>query len=118
MQHSTRTIACSIIAGLASPRPAALQSLQSLEKSPGENRQHSAQLREAAETIDPDSIRFAPRHVLRRGRTGAICAADGRQLLGLSLPWQDDMLMPGTQIVRCRDLPQDAPIPIGRNLRF
>ena len=74
-------------------------------------------LRDAADTTDPDSTRYALGCIQLRGASGQLVATDGRQLLvqsGFKLPWEEDVLVPKSRIFGCRELPQDEPVRIGK----
>ena len=74
-------------------------------------------LSHALETTDADSSRFATDHIELRGRSGAIAATDGRQLLvqrGFAFPWEGPILIPRTTAFGCRELPQASVVEIGR----
>ncbi len=53
-------------------------------------------LRDASDTTDSESTRYALGHIQLRPKHGEICATDGRQLLvqrGFSFPWNEDVLI-------------------------
>ena len=74
-------------------------------------------LRDASETTDPESARYALGCVQLQGASGRLVATDGRQLLvetGFQLPWDEDVLVPKSRIFGCRELSQDEPVRIGK----
>jgi hypothetical protein len=74
-------------------------------------------LDDAAQVAAQESIRFALQKLQLRGSTGDVVATDGKQLLvqgGFALPWKDDALVPAVQLFACREVPQDAPVSIGK----
>ena len=76
-----------------------------------------AALHDAMETTNPDPIRYATNHVQLQGQAGKLVATDGRQLLvqsGYRFPWEGSTLIPRTTVFGCRELPQDAPVAIGK----
>jgi hypothetical protein len=61
-------------------------------------------LREAAETADPESSRYAIGCLQLRGKEGRIVATDGRQILaqaGFQFPWSEELLIPATALFSC-----------------
>ncbi len=69
-----------------------------------------AALTAAADTCDPDSMRYALGHLQLRGEQGTIVATDGRQLLvqnGFQFPWTGDILVPRSKIFASAELPHD-----------
>ena len=80
-----------------------------------------AALRDAVETTDRDSLRHAMNCIQLDGQRSRIVATDGRQLLvqtGLQFPWDDCVLVPGNQFFKCRDLPRNCSIQVGRTDEF
>ncbi len=74
-------------------------------------------LDDARDTTDPAPTRFAMDCVQWGGATGSLTASDGRHLLvqsGYQFPWQEDLLIPGSKVFGSPELPQDAPIRIGK----
>ncbi len=74
-------------------------------------------LKEAGDTTDPDSIRYAIGHILLKGATGTIASTDGRQLLvqsGFEFPWDDQVLVPRSKIFGSAGLSRDQPVDAGR----
>jgi len=68
-------------------------------------------LAEGSRSCSRDAVRYATSHLQLRGRAGAIVATDGRQLLiqnGIELPWQEDVLVPGSAVFDCKELPSDG----------
>ena len=60
-----------------------------------------ADINDAMEVCAGDQVRYALSCVQLRGSKGQAVGSDGRQLLvvrGLSLPWPDDVLVPGTKL--------------------
>jgi len=50
-------------------------------------------------------------------KCGKIVSTDGRQLLvqaGFNSPWEDDLLATRSPLFACKDVPPDAPLPVGR----
>jgi hypothetical protein len=75
-------------------------------------------LDDARDTTDPSPTRFAMDCVQWRGATGSLAASDGRHLLvqsGYQFPWQDDLLIPGSKVFGSPELPQDAPVRVGKS---
>jgi hypothetical protein len=71
----------------------------------------------AADTCDPDSMRYALGHLQLRGEQGTIVATDGRQLLvqnGFQFPWTGDILVPRSKIFASAELPHDLPVQVGK----
>jgi hypothetical protein len=76
-----------------------------------------AAIHDAAETVDPDSIRYALGCVQLQGASGRIVATDGRQLLvqgGFTFPWEGEILVPRTKAFASPELPRDLPVAVGR----
>ena len=76
-------------------------------------------LAEATATTTAGSTRYALDCLLLRGDPagGELVATDGRQALirrGLGFPWDGDVLVPGSPVFACRDLPRDRPWQVGR----
>ena len=74
-------------------------------------------LHDAMLTADPAPIRFATDHIQIRGKSGAVVATDGRQMLiqdGFEFPWEDPILIIRTKCFGTKELPQDEPVAIGR----
>jgi hypothetical protein len=74
-------------------------------------------LADAADTCDPESIRFALGHIQLRGEHGTIVATDGRQLLvqnGFQFPWTGDLLVPRSKVFASAELPHDLPVQVGK----
>lgn len=64
-------------------------------------------LRDAADSTDAQSTRYALACVQLRARDGRIAATDSRQLLvetGFAFPWDGEALVPGHPVFACRDL--------------
>ncbi|MCY2986882.1 MAG: hypothetical protein NTY19_03330 [Planctomycetota bacterium] len=75
-------------------------------------------LREAAATTDQQPHRFALSCVQLCGSSGKIVATDGQQALvqaGFRFPWTDDLLVPASDVLGCRELSDDQPIEVGRS---
>lgn len=76
-----------------------------------------AAMHDAAETADPDSIRYALGCVQLQGASGRIVATDGRQLLvqsGFTCPWDGEVLVPRTKVFASPELPRDLPVAVGK----
>lgn len=74
-------------------------------------------LREAYETTDLESKRYALGSIQIRGKDGVIAATDGRQLLkqsGFSFGFSEELLLAHTKFFGCKDLPQDQPVRTGK----
>jgi len=74
-------------------------------------------LRDASETTDPDSTRYALFCIQLQGASGRLVATDGRQLLvqsGFQFPWEEDVLVSKSRVFGCRELFQDEPVRIGK----
>ncbi len=74
-------------------------------------------LDDARDTTDPAPTRFAMDCVQWCGATGSLAASDGRHLLvqsGYQFPWQEDLLVPGSRVFGSPELPQDAPVRVGK----
>lgn len=76
-----------------------------------------AALRDANETTDLDSSRYALGCVQVRGNLGQLAATDGRELLvqgGFQFGFQEELLVQRIGAFACRDLPHDLPVQTGR----
>jgi hypothetical protein len=74
-------------------------------------------LDEAAKTTARESVRFALIRLQLRGKTGAIIATDGRQLLvqgGFPFPWSDMVLVPRVPAFGTRELAEEGEVAVGR----
>lgn len=74
--------------------------------------------REAVATTDAQSTRYALGCLQLRGSLGRIDATDGRQLLtqsGYRFGFEDDVLIPASAILGCRELNSGQPIAVGRS---
>lgn len=74
-------------------------------------------LREAASTTDHQPHRFALSCLQLCGASGKIVATDGQQALvqsGFTFPWTDDVLVPASDVIGCRELTGDQPIQVGK----
>ena len=74
-------------------------------------------LKDAMETTESDSRRYALNCVQLRGRDGCLAATDGGQILrqsGFAFPWQDELLVQRSTVFANRDLPTDQPVAIGK----
>ena len=74
-------------------------------------------LRDANQTTDQQSARFALGCIQLKASTGQILATDGRQAMvqsGYQFPWSDDLLIPGNNIFACRKLESAGPLSVGR----
>jgi len=70
-------------------------------------------LQEAAQSASKDRIRFATDCIQLCGKSGSIVASDGRQLLvqnGFVFPWQEDLLVPASQVFAAHEL-ESAEVP-------
>lgn len=77
-----------------------------------------AALRDAVATTDAASTRYALGCLHLRGKLGRIDATDGRQILtqaGYQLGFDDDLLVPASAILGCRDLDLGEPVAVGRS---
>jgi hypothetical protein len=75
-------------------------------------------LRDAADTTDKDSSRFALQRVRLRGAKGQVEATDSRQLFiesGFEFPWEDDPLVTASHVFRSLILAPDENVQIGRS---
>ncbi|MCY2988244.1 MAG: hypothetical protein NTY19_10340 [Planctomycetota bacterium] len=73
-------------------------------------------LRDASETAEAASIRFALDHLEMCGDSGTICATDSRQVLvqtGFRFPWQGKVLVPRSTLYGHKDI-QPTAIAIGK----
>jgi hypothetical protein len=73
--------------------------------------------KEASETCDPDSLRYALGCLELCGETGEIAATDTRQLLiqrGFQFPWKERVLIPRNAVWKSPELPSISPTSIGR----
>jgi hypothetical protein len=71
---------------------------------------------DAADTTDPDSIRY-PLGYVQAGPDGSMAATDGRQLLvqsGFTFPWTEAVLIPRLKVFGSPELPQDQPVLVGK----
>jgi len=74
-------------------------------------------LRDAVETTDNASSRYALSCVQLQGNTGKVAATDGHQLLiqsGFDLPWDDAVLVPARKVFASRELAGDQPVEVGK----
>lgn len=74
-------------------------------------------LREAIDTVDNESIRYACNCVRLRGTLGRIDATDTRQMLlqsGFKFPWKEDLLVPANPVFKSAVFSPDAEVRIGR----
>ena len=74
-------------------------------------------LRDAMETTEHDSMRYATNCVQLRGNDGRIAATDGGQVLcesGFTFPWEDEVLVLRPSVFASRDLPTDQAVEVGR----
>jgi hypothetical protein len=72
---------------------------------------------EAARSAALDTGRLGLTRVQLRGQRGQAVGTDGRQLYlrgGLTLPWDDDLLVPAAPVLACRGLAQAGEAGIGR----
>ena len=76
-----------------------------------------AALRDASETTDASSSRYALDCIQLMGSSGRISGTDGKQLLvvsGFEFPWDEDLLIPGNAVFGHRDLLAATEVSIGR----
>ena len=76
-------------------------------------------LRDAVGSAEKARTRYALDCLQLRGQTGQIVATDGQQALaqsGFTFPWTNDVLIPALDVLGCRELPQDVPVSIGRDI--
>ena len=76
-------------------------------------------LRDAVGSAERVRTRYALDCLQLRGHTGQIVATDGQQALaqsGFTFPWTNDVLIPALPVVGCRELSQDVPVSIGRDV--
>lgn len=74
-------------------------------------------LRDAADSADDQSTRYALACMQLRANEGRIAATDSHQLLvqeGFRLPWDGEVLVPGNPVFACREL-RGEPVSIGRS---
>jgi hypothetical protein len=75
-------------------------------------------LDEAARTASREAARYALCRLQLRGSQGEVIATDGKQVLlqgGFHFPWKDDLLVPAVGVFGCKEVPQDAPVGVGRS---
>jgi len=73
-------------------------------------------LRDASETAEPASIRFALDHLELCGDSGTISATDSRQVLvqtGFRFPWQGNVLVPRSTLYGHKEL-QPTAVAVGK----
>jgi len=76
-----------------------------------------ASLTAAADTCDPDSVRYSLGCIQLRGEHGTVVATDGRQLLiqnGFQFPWTGDLLVPRSKVFASAELPHNQPVRVGK----
>lgn len=74
-------------------------------------------LHDASLCVARDEIRYATKKIQLRGTAGEIIATDGRQALiqtGFSLPWKEDVLIPGVDIFGADGIPKDSAVQVGK----
>ena len=74
-------------------------------------------LRDARESTDPLSSRYALGHLQLRGEQGQVVATDGRQIFqhgGFQFPWSEELLIPGLPVLGCSELAKEPDLAIGR----
>jgi hypothetical protein len=74
-------------------------------------------LKDAGETAEEESTRFALSCMRLRGSDGQIAATDSQQLLvqtGYQFPWEDEALVPRSKFFGSPDIPRDQPVSVGR----
>lgn len=75
-------------------------------------------LSDAVATTDAEATRYALGCLHVRGKLGRLDATDGRQILtqtGYHLGFDDDVLIPASPLLGCRDLDVGEPFRVGRN---
>ena len=74
-------------------------------------------LRNARESTDPLSSRFALGCIQPRGATGEVVATDGGQIFqhgGFRFPWTEELLIPGVPLLGCSELADETDVAVGR----
>jgi DNA polymerase sliding clamp subunit (PCNA homolog) len=74
-------------------------------------------LHDASQCTDPYSSRYALGCIQLRGTSGRLAATDGKQLLlhsGFTFDVSEDVLVHGTEVFGCSELPQDVAVDIGK----
>jgi hypothetical protein len=74
-------------------------------------------LRDAYETTDVESKRYALASIQIRGSDGIIAATDGRQLLkqaGFTFGFAEELLLEHTKFFASKELPHDQPVRVGK----
>jgi hypothetical protein len=77
-----------------------------------------AALRQAAETTDDTSTRYAFGCLRLRGEDGQVAATDGRQAfaaMGFRLPWQDALLVPSSRVFGHESILRTSEFKIGKS---
>jgi len=77
-----------------------------------------AALRDAYETTDIESNRYALGSIQVRGSEGVIAATDGRQLLkqtGFQFGFENELLLEHTKFFANKELPDDQPVRVGKS---
>lgn len=75
-------------------------------------------LRDASQSTDSASSRYALGYIQLRGSVGRVAATDGRQIFmqtGFQFPWDDDALILGSSLFVSRELPHGQPVRVGRS---
>jgi hypothetical protein len=75
-------------------------------------------LDDASKTASREVARYALANVQLRGGKGEVIATDGKQVLiqgGFTFPWKEDLLVPAVRVFGCKEVPQDAPVSVGRS---
>jgi hypothetical protein len=78
-------------------------------------------LNDAVDSSDLDVVRFATDHIQFRGKTGAIVATDGRQILfqsGFEFPWKDAILVPASKVFGSPEFTGCESVAIGRSEKW
>jgi len=76
-----------------------------------------AALKDAADTADQSAVRYATNTIQLRGGAGSIGATDGHHLLvqnGYKFPWREDLLIPASKFLECKEANGAETIYIGR----
>ncbi len=73
-------------------------------------------LRDAMASVDEAPARYATGCIELRGGTGALVAADGKQILlqdGFEFPWEEDLIVPRNLVFGSKELPANQPVEVG-----
>jgi hypothetical protein len=75
-------------------------------------------LHEASQVTDKESSRYALGYIQLRASDGRVAAMDGRQIYvqsGFQFPWQNEVLILGSNLFASRELPQDQSVKVGQS---